>query len=177
MKMKTVEEMKNWKPTREMIRAAENCFAAMAYTETIRPIVEGYQRRILAEMQAPLAKKWQERGLHTADEIILNPDHTYLMEEVDFRAYLSRCREEQAKAGLHTDSPEYCPLLVAESLQRDAEHAMIDAMAPASGITFEKVLNSSNCLENIKKLKELNLRLMARYCDTKGTMKRFGIAA
>jgi hypothetical protein len=169
------EQIKSFKPTPEMIRAAETCFAAMALTETIRPIVEGYQRRILAEMQAPFAKEWTDRGMkgHT----ILEPEHTYLMENSDFQTYLARCREEQAKAGLHTDSPEYCPLLVAENLQMQAEHALIDAMEPVTHITREMIWERSNALENLKKLLDLTLRFMAKFCDTQGAMKRFGIAA
>lgn len=175
--MITREETKNWKPTAEMVRAAENCFAAMAFTETIRPIVGGYQRRILAEMQAPLAEEWKRRNIAGDEPIILDPAHTYLMESNDFQAYLARCREEQAKAGLYTDSPEYCPLLVAENLQMDAEHAMIDVMVPVTGITREKIFGSAHSLKNLKKLIDLSLRLMVQFCDTKKTMKRFKIAA
>ena len=35
-------------PTPEMIKAAKSVFLAMAHTETVRPIVEGYQRELLA---------------------------------------------------------------------------------------------------------------------------------
>jgi hypothetical protein len=173
----TKEQMKNFKPTPEMIRAAENCFAAMAFTETIRPIVEAYQKRILEEMQAPLAKEWQERKLAQDEPIILDIRHTYLMEDCDFQTYLARTREEQAKAGLHTDSPDHCPLLVAESLQMEAEHCLIDAMVPVTGITRDMIFQSAHSLENLKKFLDINLRFMAGFCDTKGTMKRFGIAA
>jgi len=167
---------KDFRPTAEMIRAAENCFASMAYTETIRPIVEGYQKKILEDMQAPLAKEWQERKLAQDEPIILDIRHTYLMEADDFQTYLTRCREEQARAGLHTDSPDYCPLLVAENLQMEAEHAVIDAMTPVTKLTRDMIFQSSNALENLKKLIDLTLRLLAPFCDTQGTLKRLHAA-
>jgi hypothetical protein len=173
----THAEMKSFTPTPDMIRAAENCFAAMAFTETIRPIVEGYQRRILADMRPSIAKKWTTGDRRMKNETILDPERTYLMEDADFQTYLTRTREEQAKAGLHTDSPEFCPLLVAEHLQMQVEHCLIDAMEPVTHITRDMIWKSKNSLENLKKLKDLTLRFMAGFVDTKGTMKRFGIAA
>ena len=164
----TRDETKNFEPSPEMIRAAENCFAAMAYTKTIRPIVDAYQRRILAEMQAPLAEKWKERGRHT-DEIILNPDHTYLMEDADFQTYLARCREEQARAGLHTESPDHCPLLVAQHLQVKAEWVLIEAMEPITHIAEVSG-------DHRKRLLDLTLRFLAPFCDTAGTLKRLKAA-
>lgn len=158
-------EWETWLPTPEMIRAAETVFLAIAHTETIRPIVTAYQKKILADMQVPYADEWQRRGMHTG-EVVLNPDHTYLMEDADFRHYLKRCREEQAKAGLHTDSPDHCPLLVAECLQRDAEHALIAIMVPVTGLTFDQIMRSSHAMENLKKYLDLTLRMFAGYVHT-----------
>jgi hypothetical protein len=159
----TKSEMEHFTPTKEMIRAAENCFAAIAYTETIRPIVEGYQRKILKEMNAKRSIKWQERLPKEIHEIT-SPDETYLMNEEDFETYLTRCREEQEKAGLHTDSPEFCPLLVAEDLQRKAAHAVVDAMVPITTITRDMIWNAPNALENLKKVIDLTLRFLAPFC-------------
>jgi hypothetical protein len=153
------EEWKNWRPGPEMIRAAETVFLAMAFTETIRPVVDGYKRRVLAEMQAPMALEWVDRGM--TGRIILDPEDSYLMEAGDFQAYLARCREEQAKAGLHTEKPEYCPLLVAEELQRQAEHVLVEIMEPVTGITFDQLMRSGHALENLKKYLNLVLRMMA----------------
>jgi hypothetical protein len=173
----THAEMKSFKPTPEMIRAAENCFVAMAMTEAIRPIVEGYQKRILDEEKYPYNPKTMARREKAPADYISDLRHTYMMSEEDFSHYLKRTREEQAKAGLHTDSPDYCPLLVAENLQMEAEHCLIDAMEPVTHITRDMIWQSKNSLENLKKLKDLTLRFMAGFVDTKGTMKRFGIAA
>jgi hypothetical protein len=164
----TKNEMKSFKPTPDMIRAAENCFAAMAFTELIRPIVEAYQRKVLAELRAPMAKKWTDDS-RIKGHTILEPDHTYLMEDADFQTYLTRTREEQAKAGLHTDSPEFCPLLVAEHIQVLAEWALIEAMEPVTHIT--EVYG-----KNRDKLLDLTLRFLSPFCDTESTLKRLKAA-
>jgi hypothetical protein len=173
----TRDQMKSFKPAPEMIRAAENCFAAMAFTETIRPIVEGYQKAILEAEKYPYSPKQLLRREKAPADYISDLRHTYMMGEDDFAHYHKRCNEEQARAGLHTDSPEFCPLLVAEHLQMQAEHCLIDAMVPVTTITRDMIWQSKNSLENLKKLKDLTLRFMAGFVDTKGTMKRFGIAA
>jgi len=173
----TKDQMRSFKPSPDMIRAAENCFAAMAFTETIRPIVEGYQRAILEYEKYPYSPKCLGRREKSPADYISDLRHTYMMSEEDFAHYLKRCQEEQAKAGLHTDDPDHCPLLVAEHLQVQAEHCLIDAMIPVTGITRERIFQSANSLKNLKKLKDLTLRFMAGFVDTKGTMKRFGIAA
>lgn len=143
------EQWKTWRPSPDQIRAAKTVFLAMAYTETIRPVVKGYQKQIKREMH-------------------LDPDApSYLMAEADFKTYLVRCNEERIRAGLHVDSEEYCPLLVAEDLERQAKNALIDAMEPTTGISFNQIIQSSNCLENLKKYIDLTLRMMAGHLKTK----------
>ncbi len=44
---------KTFTPTAEQIRSAELVFNCMALIATIRPVVEGYQRRILEENRWP----------------------------------------------------------------------------------------------------------------------------
>lgn len=169
--------MKNFKPSADMIRAAENCFAAMAFTETIRPIVEAYHHKILEEEKYPYSPKMMLRHEKAPADWISNLQHTYMLGEDDAKHYYKRCNEERIKAGLHVDDPAYCPLLVAEHLQMQAEHALIDAMEPVTHITRDMIWEKPNALENLKKLLDLTLRFMAAYCDAKGTMRRFGIAA
>ena len=74
-------------------------FLAMAFEATIRPIVDGYHRRILADMQPRIARKWVEMG--EKDEVILDPKHDYLMNDTDFAEYIRRANieREMAEAG------------------------------------------------------------------------------
>jgi len=147
--------------TDAMKQAAKNVFMAMAYTRTIRPIVEEYQKLVIAEIKPPVAEEWLSRGI--ASRLITDAKDTYLMEDKDFQTYLKRCNEERIKARLHVDNEEFCPLLVAEDLQRRAERVFIEAMIPITHLTPERVLCSENGLANYDKLIDLSLRLLAPY--------------
>ena len=147
--------------TADMVKAAETLFLAMAYTQTIRPIVEGYQKKVLAEIKPKVSKKFLEMG--TSQRVITEAKDTYLMNDNDFQVYLKRCAEEAHKAGFKIPNDDYCPLLIAESLERDAEHALIEAMLPITHISKDTVLCSRDGLENYKKLIDLSLRLLAPF--------------
>jgi hypothetical protein len=150
--------------TKDMIQAAKTVFKAMAFTQTIRPIVEGYQQQIINEMK-PQANERDAKNCQLGFKIITSPKQSYLMNNTDFQIYLKRCNEERIKAKLHVKSEEYCPLLVAEDLQRQAERAFIDIMEPVTHLTADKVLCTG--LDNYKQLIDLSLRLLAPYVDNK----------
>jgi hypothetical protein len=144
--------------TEDMKQAAKTVFIAMAFTETIRPIVEDYQQKILNELKPKDVYR---------NEVITNPKYSYQMNDSDFQVYLKRCNEERIKAKLHVESEEYCPLLVAEDLQRQAERSFIDIMEPITHLSADKVLCSKDGLDNYKKLIDLSLRLLAPYVNNK----------
>ncbi len=160
--------MTNIKPniniTQDMINAAKTVFKTMAWTQTIRPIVEVYQRQILKEMQ-PQVNERDSKNNRLGFKIITEPKHSYLMNNTDFKIYLKRCNEERIKAKLHVDNEEFCPLLVAEDLQCQAERAFIESMEPITHLTPDRVLNSG--LDNYKKLLDISLRLLAPYVKNK----------
>jgi hypothetical protein len=143
--------------TADMVKAAETLFLAMAYTQTIRPIVEGYQKRIITEIKPVVCQRFQSFG-NTA---ITEGKDTYLMNEYDFKLYLKRCAEEAHKAGFKIPNDDYCPLLIAKSLETDAEHALIKAMYPITHLEANDVLCAG--LDKYEKLIDLSLRLLAPF--------------
>lgn len=145
---------KDFKPTQEMITATETVFLAMAFTATIRPIVEGYQKKVLAEIN-PKSR--------FDDKAITDLNSTYEMHDSDFNVYLARCNEERIKAGLRVENIDHCPLLIAENLESKAKRALIEAMKPITNLDPQDVLCSG--LENYEKLIDLSLGLMARFVD------------
>jgi hypothetical protein len=148
---------KNFKPTNTMKSAAKAVFLSMAYTQTIRPIVEGYKRKILQKCKFKIDPKfWNE---YEQDKTITDPKKAYLMTENDLAIYLKECQTEQKKAGLKTEKPEYCPLLVAEHTQIRAENILIDSMKPITGFDSTRFLS----LENRAKLIDLSLRLLSPF--------------
>lgn len=156
--MLSKQELKNWQPTEAMITAAHNVFVTMAFEQTVKPIVEGYQKDILSFWRFKIAPEHVTRG-HKKDEIILNPKHSYLLSDDDFKLYLAECNDARIKAGLKVDNPEHCPLLVAKHLRIIAENTLIDTMKPVTGIKTDQVY----MLEHRKQLVDLTLKLLAPF--------------
>jgi len=146
-----------------MVRAAETVFLAKAWLETVRPIVEGYQRAILEQEKYAYAEKHHDRRGKVWADYISDPNQTYLMADDDHAHYVKRCNEERIKAGLKVDNEAYCPLLVADHMVIQAENALIDIMEPVTGLSRDRVY----MLEDRKKLLDLTLRLLAPYCKTR----------
>jgi hypothetical protein len=134
-------------------------FMAMAYVDTIRPIVDGYQRKILTEEKYAYAEKWHDRMGKTYAEWITEPNETYLMEENDFAHYAKRCNEEMTKAGLRVEKEGNCPLLVAEHLLIKAKQALIDTMEPVTGIKHSDLFHHG--VDDYNNYIEMTLRWLA----------------
>lgn len=142
-------------PTSTMIGCAEAVFMAMAYTQTVKPVVEEYQRNIIT-MIDPI----DERG----DPIKEGKD-SWRMKDKDFDEYLYCCHEDAIKAGFKVKERGYCPLLVAEELERVAKRTfagvMLTYLRPmVSDLTLEMLLRD---LKTYNKFIELNLSLLAPY--------------
>lgn len=98
--------------TPELRSLVKTLVMAKAWVESVHPIVTGYQKHILKEIGAV-----DEKG-----EPITNPLMDFSMDEGLFKIYSARCVEEAARNGLQHE-PECCPLLEAESLEREAKRA------------------------------------------------------
>jgi hypothetical protein len=159
--------MKKFKPTNEIVQAASTVFVAMALVQTIRPVVIGIQTKVLLKghykYSNDLALKLIDRG-EIFPDYVTNPDHTYLMNDKDFQDYLTKCKQYELESGLKTENPEFCPLLVAESMEREAKHCLIEVMEPITKITLDMATHN---LENYRKLVELTLKLLAPYVKNK----------
>jgi hypothetical protein len=151
-----------FKPTPEMVLAAEAVFTAKTLVLQMTTIVLGYQSRILAKHQWMPAKEWQE-GCHPVLEPITNPKDSYLLEENDFLQYLELCNEARIAAGLHIEKPGQCPLLVAQDLERRATRNLFDVFEQTNKFSYSDILKSRDCIENIKRATSLMLSLMAPF--------------
>jgi len=166
-------QAKDFTPSDDMLRSAETVFFCMATVDTIKPIVKEYQKKILKEMQAGPKAEWCEgrRGL-SPNDLILDPERSYLLSDNDFQYYLKRCNEERIKANLHVNNPEFCPLLVVENNLRKAHHILLDAMQPLTGVEFDDLFKNEKGLENYEKYIDLSLKLLAPFIDSKKILKR-----
>lgn len=138
----------------EMLESAKAVFAAKAIVDTIKPVVVANQKAVLAEMNVGCDPMWADDH----EGAILDPKDSYLMSDVDFEFYHDKVKELNDAAGFKVKNPELCPLLVAESVERDATHEMLKAFEPLAGIKYESLCGS---LEWYKKATELYLGLAA----------------
>lgn len=137
----------------ELIAAVKLYFLAQAWTKTVRPVVEGYQRKILAIMQP----------INTFDgTIITEPKHAYSMSDEDFKIYADNVNDERIKAKLEVPDPEYCPLLMAESAESDAENKVIQAAEYFTTCTPHQILCTG--MANYHKMSEAVAVLVVSYC-------------
>ena len=156
-----IENMKALKkPSKDVVAATETVLLAQAWVDTVKPIVIGYQTEILASMKARTDK--QHRAYD--DFIVLNPEHTYMMSEVDFQTYITLTRIHQDKAGLITESRDFCPLLVAESLLSDAQNVLVDILEPITGLSAHLLI--CNGMKSYKQYLEICLSWLARFVNS-----------
>jgi hypothetical protein len=149
--MLTKDQMRCWRPTSEMVEAAEAVFVCMAAVDMVKPIVLGYRAKILREL-----------GWGSTD-----PERTYNLPDSVFAEYHRRCNEERIAAKLHVDDPDHCPYLVAKNLLCKAQRVLVDVMEPVVGISFDRIFQAPDALKNYDTLIDLNLRLLAPYCTNR----------
>ena len=149
-----------FKPTQEMIAAAEDLFLAMTFEQTVRPIVEAYQRKVLAERTWMVDLELQtEPGV---PEYITDIKYAWLMTTEDFMDYRDRCTRERMKTDLSPENDSnYCPLLVAENTVQLARQALCNAMAPITKIDGTQA--AALPVADYDQLTDLTLKVLAPF--------------
>lgn len=128
-----------------LLSAVKAHLMAKAYTESIRPIVEGYQIDILKKHQFPYKEgKLMALGIaqtgDPAQDCVLNPKHAYLMHDTDAEVFFAEIEEAKKAYSFGKDLEEgCCPLLVAENLQLQALRVMIDEAAYITGFRYDDI--------------------------------------
>lgn len=150
--------MNTFKPTPLMISAAETLFTAMAFDSLVRPIVLKYQAEILAAGQWHIRPDFAKR---LGDEIILEPKYSYQMTDENFAVYDASCKVARAKANLHVDNEDQCPLLVAEHQVIAAKHALIEVMFDVGKATTHQLLCAGK--DKYEQYIDLCLKLLAPF--------------
>ena len=114
------------------------------YAETMRAAVDKIEREILAE--APLTNDLEvQHGLSARE--ITDPKDVYLCDDdILLQDYYREVNKRLLEANLKPDTmpDDHCPALVAESIQRDAEHLVIETTAEMLG--EEDFLHKLICL-------------------------------
>ena len=105
---------------------------ARVYAETKRAQVDAVKREVLAAGQYMVAP---DQRRDDAPERIADPMFDWLMTTVDFAAYCITCDKIERERGIKpADMPvEHCPALVAEDVQRKAQHVLLECAGEAMG--------------------------------------------
>ena len=124
------------KITTDLISLTKAVLQTRANVKMIFPIVLNYQTSILDEMNAT----------DNDGNKVLTPKKAYTLNEKDFNFYLKRCHEEADKNNLK-HNPDCCPLLTAESEERDARYNFCNYILPLlpqyNNIPYNKLLRLS----------------------------------
>ena len=116
-----------------MKSAVKAYIMSRAYAETMREAVDKIERKILQEV--PLTNDLEIEHGKPAREIT-DPKDVYLCDNDDLlQDYYKETDHRLRAVGLkpNTMPDDHCPALVAESLQRDAEHLVIETTAEMLG--------------------------------------------
>lgn len=168
------ENKPKFNPTPEMITATKALLMAKAFVQTIKPIVDGYQKAILEKHQFTNRREVElltKLGREAEERVILDPKESYQMSKEDFNTFWNECKIEREKAGLKVKRDDFCPLLVAENLERQAKNALLEAMRPLTKIDPDNLWD----MDNRKKLIELSINLMVSYCRENNIDLREGV--
>lgn len=157
-------------PTDEMKSAANAVFMAMAFVQTIRPIVKKHQQSVLDKNWYKCGNEYAMKCIEHGEEMpeFCKTDHDLMyISDADFGHYHAECYQLNNAAGLTVEDPEHCPLLVAENLERQARDLLAKEMEPITKMTKDMIFQSPNALENWGKYIDLTLRLLAPFATNK----------
>ena len=126
--------------TPDLTEAVARYIAAKAYTETIRPLVEGYQRAVLAARNFQY-RTWSEskRPGSRPSGRITEPRDAWQMDDAQAEEYYALLDAEHIAHGFNVKAPGYCPLLIAEHEEIKAGWDICDAAEYISGITRDQI--------------------------------------
>lgn len=155
------------KPSAELIKAAEVVFLAMTYATSIRPTIEALQKELVDFWKFEPSEKWNRAKFNDLPKIITDWKHIYLADSHDQEMIYAEMDEKIKQSGFNVPAGS-CPLLRAENTVIEAEHLLITAAEPITGISLELATRN---LKHYKKLVELTLSLCAPFIDSKKVMK------
>lgn len=131
---------------------------ARAYAETKRAEVDKIQRQILADDEYFAAKRLP-KGRRGPRYRVTEPKDSWLMEEDDAQRYYAKLNAIHLAAGFEDAAKGYCPALVAENLQVQAENVLLESASEELG----NKIGSDIYGENRKKMLDLIVGLVVNF--------------
>ncbi len=130
---------------------------ATVLAKATREKMDAVYNRLLAEVEYFPAEHWCDKGLPR--ERITDRKSAYLMDDTDSEFYYAE--GQQARDAMGYNLPDgHCPALIAENLQRDAEHLLIESAEEFfQGVTVNKLLCHGG-LDGLRKYIDLLIGLV-----------------
>lgn len=150
------------KITPEMKRAAQVVLLATTHARMEREKIDKMDREILDEGNYVVRPEFAERSRRTGGrdgERITDPKLTYLMSEEQYHTF-SEYRDRSLRAMGYELAKGYCPALMAEEDQRQAERALCGVCESLVGLTADRILRAPKAVETYKKYIDLLLKLI-----------------
>jgi hypothetical protein len=148
-------------PSELLIKLAKEAITQKAIVEVLRPQILAVQTQFLVENEfykcPTLCDGKTER--------ILEPSHMYMVRDEQCEdMYLALDLKYRAVGYKLPDEPGYCPLLMAEKLERDAymamnEQAIKELAPPEKQVTLKSIWRN----QDLKKLTDLNLKYILQF--------------
>lgn len=155
METLTVNTVKTMLHDKSLATLAKTVFQAMAYESVVRDIVEPKQQEVISFFKFKVAPD----NLRLTDKTMIESyNELYLVSDEDMQLYCKEMHEFYIEQGFKVDM-NYCPLLMAESLTRDAKRYFVDALSSYTGLTFDRLICSGMSI--YKEYVELNLKYFA----------------
>ena len=160
------------RPSNTLLSCARAVLNARALAEVTREKIDAISAELLDIFNIHADAKWGER---VTEPGILTPKNAYLMSDEDASIYYPEREKAIRKAGFTSHKVGYCPALIAEDLQRQAERLFMEAsveLTAKAGLTpemIEKIISCGlpNGLERRKEYLELNLRYVVPFLEVK----------
>lgn len=157
------ESLKEAVKNKDIQSIAKSVFKAMAYTQTVAEIVKPIQQEIIDFYKFEIAAKWREPKYRFEGDVLINrPDDMYLADDTDCNIYYEETHKKYLSAGFKLKEKGYCPLLIAEDLERKVKRAFVDSLEEYIGMNADDLICSG--LKHYKAYIEINLRMFAPYC-------------
>lgn len=138
-------------------------YAAKAYVECVRDIIVPKQIEILKfykfSISEEVKKIYENRNVTDYPQVIEHPRYLYLLDDSDVKIYCEEMKKFHQEMGFKLNSPDNCPLLEAESLEREVNRHAVDFFEPYFGVNSDKLICAG--LTEYRKFIDLLMQMFA----------------
>jgi hypothetical protein len=158
--IKTADEVKKMTSDPDCIKVVNALFEAIAYTETVKALIEPKQQEVVDFFKFEISPKrvalYKKRGFDMP-LIIDSPRNLYEASAEDCELYYKEMHKIHRELGFDVEL-HYCPILIAENMVSDLKKEVCDFLEPYMGIKYEQI---SYSLDFYRKYFELVMTMFA----------------